>query len=81
MHDGILKYVSILNERHTVDRIIVTGHSLGGAIATMAAIDLYWIYGAKIKIINFGSPRVGNLAFHDYFKKLFGNDHVFRVVN
>ena len=72
--------MKVLDEKYPYRRIAVTGHSLGGAIATLAAFDFWWIYGDKIKIYNYGSPRVGNAAFFENFRKLFG-DKSFRVVN
>ncbi|KAI9831661.1 MAG: hypothetical protein M1819_004727 [Sarea resinae] len=41
-------------------QIVVTGHSLGAAIATFAAAELR-IDGYTAALYNFGSPRVGNL--------------------
>jgi hypothetical protein len=42
--------------------VVVTGHSLGGALATIAAYELslagYLVRG----VFTFGSPRVGNLV-------------------
>lgn len=56
--------------------IVITGHSLGGAVATVAAIDIQHYLNDKghhniIKEVHtFGSPRVGNVAFADYYNKL-----------
>lgn len=45
----------------------VTGHSLGGALATLAAIRLENAGYTVRAVYTFGSPRVGNLDFyHDY---------------
>ncbi|KAI8086602.1 lipase [Halteromyces radiatus] len=51
-------------------RVTVTGHSLGGAYATLAALDLYQrdkrFNPKNMNIITFGEPRVGNPAFAAY---------------
>lgn len=52
--------------------IYVTGHSLGGALATLLAIELSSSQMAKNGIIfvtmyNFGSPRVGNRRFAEVY--------------
>jgi predicted lipase len=53
--------------------VVVTGHSLGGAIATLAAVDLVEegiVSPGNIGVWNFGSPRVGNQIFSDYATQL-----------
>eukprot|EP00927_Polykrikos_kofoidii_P067381 TRINITY_DN62877_c0_g1_i1.p1 TRINITY_DN62877_c0_g1~~TRINITY_DN62877_c0_g1_i1.p1 ORF type:complete len:306 (+),score=44.01 TRINITY_DN62877_c0_g1_i1:82-999(+) len=52
--------------------VSVVGHSLGGAVATLAAIDLRVTSPGGLvvkKIYTFGSPRVGNKAFADVFDR------------
>jgi hypothetical protein len=49
-------------------RVALTGHSLGGGLATLAALDLAlrpWAAARRpeLTLVNFGSPRVGNRAF------------------
>jgi len=41
-----------------------TGHSLGGALATLAADQ----YGSGAELYTFGSPRVGDRTFADHFR-------------
>jgi len=44
--------------------LLVTGHSLGAAVATIASNDLAKTFpGRNVYLINFGSPRVGNTDF------------------
>ncbi|KAL8801648.1 MAG: hypothetical protein Q9200_006875 [Gallowayella weberi] len=48
---------------HPDYRIIVTGHSLGGAVATLAAAELRRLDGhflAETELYTFGSPRIAN---------------------
>ncbi len=53
--------------------LTVTGHSLGGAIATIAALDIQYNItsrtGQSIQLYTFGAPRVGNTALVNSFKK------------
>lgn len=62
------------------NHIVITGHSLGGALATIAGAHFSHLYlGVEVAVHTFGSPRVGNKAFGKYF-----NEHVaehWRVVN
>jgi triacylglycerol lipase len=45
--------------------IIISGHSLGAAISTIAGADLIQ-YGYNVNVYNFASPRVGNKIFADF---------------
>ncbi|MFC1585665.1 hypothetical protein ACFL5V_08975, partial [Fibrobacterota bacterium] len=61
-------------------KFIVTGHSLGGAIATLIAAYIRHNKTDKVMLYTFGSPRVGDSEFVDHFtrKEPFP---CFRVVN
>jgi pimeloyl-ACP methyl ester carboxylesterase len=43
--------------------IAFTGHSLGGALATLAAAEFGQYWALTVRLVTFGSPRVGNLVF------------------
>lgn len=53
--------------------ITVTGHSLGGAVATIAALDVQYNItqhtGQSIQVYSFGAPRVGNSALVESFQR------------
>ncbi|KAK9287722.1 hypothetical protein L1049_016161 [Liquidambar formosana] len=54
--------------------VFVTGHSLGGALATLLALELSSSQLAKrgaisVTMYNFGSPRVGNKRFADVYNE------------
>lgn len=64
--------------------IYCTGHSLGGALATLLALELSTTQLAKSGVIsvtmyNFGSPRVGNKRFAEVYNERVKDS--WRVVN
>ena len=70
-------------EQYPTYRIVYTGHSLGGAMANLAAAEMHSAHGLgnRISIYTFGQPRLGNQAWVDYFSSLpFGN-RLFRYAN
>ncbi|KAI7872514.1 Alpha/Beta hydrolase protein [Spinellus fusiger] len=52
-------------------KVVVTGHSLGGALATVAVLDLFQrdmrLTPQNLSIYTFGGPRVGDSNFAYYF--------------
>lgn len=61
-------------------KIIVTGHSMGGAMASFCGLDLVVNQNAQdVQVMTFGQPRVGNAAFASYYNKLVPN--TIRVTN
>ncbi|CAD7700050.1 unnamed protein product [Ostreobium quekettii] len=69
----IFSIVDAVTERDAQWSIACTGHSLGGALATLCAYELATRRPAKsgrdpkVEMYNFGSPRVGNRAFADAY--------------
>ncbi|KAI7892786.1 lipase [Mucor mucedo] len=51
-------------------KVVVSGHSLGGAQAVLAALDLYQrdkrLTGKNLSVYTVGGPRIGNPAFAYY---------------
>jgi predicted lipase len=62
--------------------IIITGHSLGGAVATLYADHVLNRWPGKfqdrLSLVTFGSPRVGNKEFAAYSNRILKN--IYRVV-
>lgn len=55
-------------------RVFITGHSLGGALATLCAYELAKRGGAarqcqQLTLYTFGAPRVGNKVFADEYNR------------
>ena len=59
---------------HKVNEIICTGHSLGAALASICALDIYYTYKIKASLHTFGSPRVGNVDFANTMSNVL-NEH------
>ena len=58
--------------------IIFSGHSLGGALATVSALNYGCEYpNINIDCITFGSPRVGDIKFAEYFDNIIDNSYRF----
>ncbi|XP_009419020.2 lipase-like [Musa acuminata AAA Group] len=70
LQHGILSAVQRTRELYGNLHIIVTGHSLGGALASFCALDLTVNHGVElVQLMTFGQPRIGNAAFASYFSK------------
>ncbi|CAK9261816.1 unnamed protein product [Sphagnum jensenii] len=70
MRESIVTAVQTLLQQRNDLRILVTGHSMGGAMASFCALDLTANYGVKnIQVFTFGQPRIGNPAFAAYYSE------------
>ena len=59
LRDETLNAVATALAAHPSAAIVATGHSLGGAIATIAAAELR-AKGYTVDLLTYGSPRIGN---------------------
>ncbi|KAK3018142.1 hypothetical protein RJ639_004596 [Escallonia herrerae] len=59
----------------------ITGHSLGAALATLAAYDIKTTFkrAPLVTVISFGGPRVGNRSFQRHVEKQ--GTKILRIVN
>ena len=94
-HEDILGHAGFVNKYNSIraelemilyrnsgkfDKIIITGHSLGGGIATLAAPLLGELLPAKtVECITFGSPRVGGHEFAAFYHTFV--DSSARIIN
>ncbi|MBK1988126.1 lipase family protein [Sphaerospermopsis aphanizomenoides BCCUSP55] len=73
MHRGFANaYCSVRDQIHeyiknnNISNVTVTGHSLGGALATLCAVDIQYNFAQQLTSIEaytFGAPKVGNNGF------------------
>ncbi|XP_034684905.1 uncharacterized protein LOC117913903 isoform X1 [Vitis riparia] len=80
----LVGYIDDGREMQLKWHVYVTGHSLGGALATLLALELSSSQLAKRGVIsvtmyNFGSPRVGNKRFAEVYNEKVKDS--WRVVN
>lgn len=87
IHDGFLEIYTKFQQDLLAqlkilspNQIIISGHSMGAAIATICGIDIIQISDYPNPIVyNFASPRIGNFEFSEFVKTL--NLKVYRIVN
>lgn len=74
MRPGVVNGVKRAKEIFGDMKIIVLGHSMGGAMASFCALDLTVHYNFKdVQVTTFGQPRIGNTVFATYYSRLVPN--------
>ncbi|TNV76820.1 hypothetical protein FGO68_gene11600 [Halteria grandinella] len=83
VRDQVIGSVRALQYRHPSAKFTVTGHSLGGALATFAAMDIKeQISGDRhMDLYTFGSPRTGNQQWSDYVNTQLANGGYQRITH
>ncbi len=71
--------VSRLLSLYKTAKLIIVGHSLGGAMAIHCALEMKELYGKVDYVYTYGQPRVGNAAFAAFYETRIPNS--FRVIN
>uniref|UniRef100_A0A7S4CYC8 Fungal lipase-type domain-containing protein n=1 Tax=Eutreptiella gymnastica TaxID=73025 RepID=A0A7S4CYC8_9EUGL len=72
VHTGLRDSVfrAVVRQQAWYDQLYITGHSLGGAVATLCATDLqqrgFVAPHVRLGLITFGAPRAGNQAFQHW---------------
>jgi hypothetical protein len=75
--DNLIKQLDKLS---IAKRLFITGHNYGGALSTLAALDIAVNTGFKNPIVySYGSPRVGDPEFASMFNRTVKNS--IRIVN
>ncbi len=82
--DGINTELTALVKAYLVKnptgRIYITGHSLGGALAILAALEFQYQKMPIAGVYTFGQPRVGNWIFRNIYNAAL-RDLTFHIIN
>ena len=84
--------IAVMKFRTQGQALFLTGHSLGGALATLTTLRLVNAGQSVTGLYTFGSPRVGDRTYLDQFNRALGQgvnagletapiDRAFRIVN
>jgi len=79
--DQVLSATNALLVKYKGYSTLVTGHSLGASMATLAAIDVQQLQNSPVYLWTYGSPRTGNDDFVNYFSTFIPVGRSFRHVN
>jgi feruloyl esterase len=80
MRGQVRSAVATYVKDHPSAGVYVTGHSLGAALAALAALDLTLQQQPLKAVYTFGQPRIGNQAFAHYLNQTLAAP-LFRVVH
>lgn len=81
--DKIKLKLDYLIKKYNQNNIICCGHSLGGGLSTICAVDLKYSNYKDINLSNitFGSPRVGNTGFKNLYGSIIKPCNSFRITD
>lgn len=63
LKSDVVTAISAIRAVHSTTKVLMTGHSLGAAIAINAAMDLKLFHGLYPTFVDFGRPRAGDAGF------------------
>jgi Lipase (class 3) len=84
LQEGLMAVMISMIDTYPNSSILVTGHSLGGAIALLAALDIktyFEIPPENFTLYTFGQPRVGDKVFSDFVWSQLSSSNYYRVVH
>lgn len=62
--------------------VVISGHSLGGALASIAALSVKSNFpSAAVRLFTYGQPRTGDAAYADLVEDIVGRNNIFRAVH
>ncbi|KAF2274020.1 alpha/beta-hydrolase, partial [Westerdykella ornata] len=75
----VLNAVNTARSRYPTFKVVAVGHSLGGALASLAAADLR-SRGIKVDLYTYGAPKVGFSSLANYLTST-ANGNTYRVTH
>eukprot|EP01133_Synstelium_polycarpum_P017291 gene17291-20630_t len=74
IRDLVQERLSDAAKKYPNNELVILGHSLGGALASLAALDIIyypdqWANFTQVSVYTYGSPRVGNDGFAELFNR------------
>ncbi|KAE8324162.1 Alpha/Beta hydrolase protein [Aspergillus sergii] len=66
----ILKHVSAARKQYRDYKVVLVGHSLGGAVAALAGLEMQ-MRGWEPQVTTFGEPKIGNKEFVKFLNEAF----------
>lgn len=78
--EEVVREIVKLKKKYPDFSLVVTGHSLGGALAILSGIE-FRLLGFETLVVTLGGPKVGNEAFVDYVDELFDTENVDRHIS
>lgn len=76
----LLRELNIIYKKYEDYSLFITGHSLGGALGILFGYYISDIINKYIRVISFGSPRIGNIHFKNSFESKKNIEHI-RFIN
>ena len=77
--DIVLSTVTSQLNAYPTYSLVVTGHSLGAALASLGAVSLKSNFpSTSLKLYTFGQPRTGNPDYASLAENVIGVDNIFR---
>lgn len=72
----LITELNIVCKKYKNYELFITGHSLGGALGLLFGYYISDIINKSIRVISFGSPRVGNIYFKKSFESKYNLEHI-----
>lgn len=81
-HNGaeVVQYIADLKQKWPQYHIVVTGHSLGAAMALICGVE-FRLLGYDTLVVTLAGPKVGNAQFVKFANKIFATDNVIRHID